>query len=345
MQRLEPYEGKLSRTVLRGGIGSNVNLLPDQILKNKSEFINQIITSKTPARRCDDVDEVTLSYAEVMALCAGSPLIKEKIDLEVDVVKLRSLQSEHNNQQYRLESQVKKGLLEQIRMTEKRTHSLEDDVECLKNQSDKFFSMTVSGADFRDKEEAGKALIEVCQKMKPNQTVDIGSYKGFDMSIHYDSWHNDFNLYLKREDADGGHKVTLCKTPKYNMEHIDAELSAIPHKLTASREQFQALQNNLETAKNELGKPFPQEAELNTKTVRLFEVNTLLESESKEQSEASKIPPQELKKAADRLPTNLDKQDKSSLSGRLKNATDTAAHLNENREKRGKSAKNRDEEL
>jgi len=203
-------------------------------------------------------------------------------------------------------------LPEQIRKTESRIESLENDIENLKNHANSTFSMTVSGVEFRDKEEAGKALIEMCQKVKADSTLDIGSYKGFETSIHYDSFRAEFNLYLKHGDSEYSHKVTLCKTPKINLERIDAEISLIPQKLVNSREQLTSLHGNLETAKSELGKPFPREDELKYKQARLAEVNLLLEAESKQAAnpEKSDVPVIETRakkvdKAADRLPTNL----------------------------------------
>jgi hypothetical protein len=176
-----------------------------QTLENKQKYISQIMTSKSPVRSCEDVDELTLSFAEVKALCAGNPLIKEKIDLDVSVAKLRALKANHVNEQYRLEDDVLKYFPESIRRVENCIKGYKNDLEQIKNitfpEEQKMPAMTVFGTEFTDKEKAGIALIEACKQLKSSmQTLDVGQYKGFDMSISYDSFNKTFNLELKGDN-------------------------------------------------------------------------------------------------------------------------------------------------
>jgi hypothetical protein len=162
-----------------------------QTIEAKQRYISQIMTSKSPVRSCEDIDEQTLSYAEIKALCAGNPLIKEKMDLDVSVAKLKSMKVNHSNEQYRLEDNVLKYFPESIRLVENRIAGFEKDCEHLKNkvmpEGSKMIPITVMGTEYSDKTEAGTALIEACKKLKAKETLDIGEYRGFAMSVSYDS--------------------------------------------------------------------------------------------------------------------------------------------------------------
>lgn len=247
-----------------------------QTIENKQRFISQIMSSKSPVRSCEDVDEATLSYAEVKALCAGNPLIKEKMDLDVAVTKLKVSKANHTSQQYTIEDSVRKHFPERIAKTEQRIAGLEADLAHFKAQPDVtegISPMTILNKTFTDKEEAGKALLLACKQIKSKENLEIGSYKGFDMSLSYDSFAQEFHLELQREMS---YTVTLGTSESGNILRIDNALDSIEKRIENSKEQLETLNEQLSTAKAELGKPFPQEAELTEKLARLAELNTLL---------------------------------------------------------------------
>lgn len=247
-----------------------------QTIENKQRFISQIMSSKSPVRSCEDVDEATLSYAEVKALCAGNPLIKEKMDLDVAVTKLKVSKANHQSQQYSVEDSVRKHFPERIVKTEQRIAGLKRDLSHLKEQpivSEGMSPMTIMNHNYTDKEEAGKALLLACKNVKAKDRVDIGSYKGFDMSLSYDSFSQEFHLDLQRELT---YTVTLGTSEIGNISRIDNTLDSIGKRLENAVEQLDTLKEQLETAKSELGKPFPQEEELQSKLSRLAELNSLL---------------------------------------------------------------------
>ena len=247
-----------------------------QTIENKQRFISQIMTSKSPVRSMEDVDEATLSYAEVKALCAGNPLIKEKMDLDVDVAKLKVAKANHTAQQYNLEDRVRKTLPQSIVRVEQRIEGLQSDLEHFKAQpivAEGIAPMTVCNTTYTDKEKAGQAIINACKNVKANVDYDLGTYKGFDMTLSYDSFAQEFHLDLQREAT---HRISLSNSAVGNITRIDNALAAIETKLTQSTEQLAGLREQLETAKGELGKPFPMEQELAEKTARLVELDSLL---------------------------------------------------------------------
>lgn len=247
-----------------------------QTIENKQRFISQIMSSKSPVRSCEDVDEATLSYAEVKALCAGNTLIKEKMDLDVAVTKLKVSKANHTSQQYSIEDSVRKHFPERIAKTEQRIEGYKSDLAHVKAQpiiTEGISPMTVLNKTFTDKEEAGKAILLACKQVKSKESLEIGSYKGFDMSLSYDSFAQEFHLELQREMS---YTVTLGTSESGNILRIDNTLDSIEKRLENSQEQLETLNEQLSTAKAELGKPFPQEAELTEKLARLAELNTLL---------------------------------------------------------------------
>ena len=247
-----------------------------QTIENKQRFISQIMTSKSPVRSMEDVDEATLSYAEVKALCAGNPLIKEKMDLDVDVAKLKVAKANHTAQQYNLEDRVRKTLPQSIVRVEQRIEGLKSDLEHFKAQpivAEGIAPMTVCNTTYTDKEKAGQAIINACKNVKANVDYDLGTYKGFAMTLSYDSFAQEFHLDLQREAT---HRISLSNSAIGNITRIDNALAAIETKLTQSTEQLAGLREQLETAKGELGKPFPMEQELAEKTARLVELDSLL---------------------------------------------------------------------
>ena len=247
-----------------------------QTVENKQKFISQIMTSKSPVRSCEDVDETALSYAEIKALCAGDERIKEKMDLDVDVARLKLMKASHRSQQFRLEDNLLRHFPEQIRQNESFVEGFTADMQTLAGHPhpvDGFAGMEVKGDLLTDKDNAGAAILEAFKDAKGMEPVPIGSYRGFAMSLTVEDFGRDFILTLKGKM---NHRVTLGKDARGNLTRIDNVLNAMPDRLQNVRNTLDALTAQMETAKAELGKPFPQEDELRTKSARLAELNAEL---------------------------------------------------------------------
>ena len=247
-----------------------------QTLENKQKFISQIMTSKSPVRSCEDIDETALSYAEVKALCAGDDRIREKMDLDVDVARLRLLKSNHQSQQYRLEDNLLRHFPEQIEQNKGFVAGFEADMKTLAEHphpTDGFAGMTVRGDVLTDKENAGAALLDAFKEVKGLEPVSIGSYRGFQMSLTLEDFGRDYVLTLKGQMS---HRVTLGKDARGNLTRIDNALSGMSDRLTTVQARLEDLYAQMENAKAELGKPFPQEEELRVKSARLAELNVEL---------------------------------------------------------------------
>ena len=247
-----------------------------QTVENKQKFISQIMTSKSPVRSCEDVDETALSYAEIKALCAGDKRIKEKMDLDVDVARLKLMKASHQSQQFRLEDNLLRHFPEQIRQNESFVEGFTADMQTLAGHPhpvDGFAGMEVKGDLLTDKDNAGAAILEAFKDAKGMEPVPIGSYRGFSMSLTVEDFGRDFILTLKGRM---NHRVTLGKDARGNLTRIDNVLSAMPDRLQNVQNTLDALTAQMETAKAELGKAFPQEDELRTKSARLAELNAEL---------------------------------------------------------------------
>ena len=247
-----------------------------QTVENKQKSISQIMTSKSPVRSCEDVDETALSYAEIKALCAGDKRIKEKMDLDVDVARLKLMKASHQSQQFRLEDNLLRHFPEQIRQNESFVEGFTADMQTLAahpHPVDGFAGMEVKGDLLTDKDNAGAAILEAFKDAKGMEPVPIGSYRGFAMSLTVEDFGRDFVLTLKGKM---NHRVTLGKDARGNLTRIDNALNAMPDRLQNVRNTLDALTAQMETAKAELGKPFPQEDELRTKSARLAELNAEL---------------------------------------------------------------------
>ena len=247
-----------------------------QTVENKQKFISQIMTSKSPVRSCEDVDETALSYAEIKALCAGDKRIKEKMDLDVDVARLKLMKASHQSQQFRLEDNLLRHFPEQIRQNESFVEGFTADMQTLSahpHPMDGFAGMEVKGDLLTDKDNAGAAILEAFKDAKGMEPVPIGSYRGFAMSLTVEDFGRDFVLTLKGRM---NHRVTLGKDARGNLTRIDNALNAMPDRLQNVRNTLDALTAQMETAKAELGKPFPQEDELRIKSARLAELNAEL---------------------------------------------------------------------
>ena len=257
-----------------------------QTLENKQKFISQIMTSKSPVRACDDIDETALSYAEIKALCAGDERIKEKMDLDVDVARLKLMKSNHQSQQYRLEDNLLRYFPEQIEQSKGFIAGFEADMKTLAeypHPTDGFAGMTVRGDVLTDKENAGAALVDAFKEVKGLDPVPVGSYRGFQMSLTLEDFGRDYVLTLKGQMT---HRVTLGKDPRGNLTRIDNALNGMADRLATVQSKLESLYSQMETAKQEFGKPFPQEDELRVKSARLAELNIALNIDDKTPLEA-----------------------------------------------------------
>jgi len=283
-----------------------------QTVENKQKFISQIMTSKSPVRSCDDIDEVALSYAAVKALCAGDPNIKEKMDLDMDVAKLRVLKSAHQSQQFRMENAVLKYFPKSIAQAKETIVGIERDL-VLRNAfplpEEGFIGMEVHGVHYTEKEAAGKAIIESCTKVKDLESVELGKYRGFSMTLSVQNFGKEFVLCLQNTRT---YSITLGADPRGNILRIDNALAAMEEKLRATHTELDNLEQQKAAAQLEIGKPFPQESELNEKSTRLAALDALLNMSDKdsqqvlEDSEDEALVPKvsvlaELKKAAEEI--------------------------------------------
>lgn len=247
-----------------------------QTVENKQKFISQIMTSKSPVRSCEDIDEAALSYAEIKALCAGDERIREKMDLDVDVARLRLMKANHQSQQYRLEDNILRHFPAQIEENKGFLSGFETDMKTLEahpHPKDGFAGMEVKGDFLTDKDNAGAAILEAFKDAKGLEPVPIGSYRGFSMSLTVENFGKDFILTLKGRMS---HRVELGKDARGNLVRIDNALAQMPERYKTVQGRLENVQAQLATAKAELGKPFPQEAELKEKSARLAELNAEL---------------------------------------------------------------------
>ena len=254
-----------------------------QLVESKQKFISQIMTSKSPVRSAEDVDEQALSYAEIKALASGNPMIKEKMDLDIEVSKLKLLKANHLSQKYALEDAISKGFPKQIAETQARITGYGADIATVKGNThpnaDGFSPLTLAGVTHADKKEAGAALLTMCQTMLSPEATQVGSYRGLTLELAFDTFAREYRLTMIGQLR---HTVTLGTDVFGNLQRMDNALEGLPIKEQACREQLSNLQTQLETAKAEVQKPFPREEELTTKTARLEELNSLLNLDHKE---------------------------------------------------------------
>ena len=274
-----------------------------QTLENKQKFISQIMTSKSPIRACEDVDEQALSFAEIKALCAGNPAIKEKMDLDIEVARLKVLRADHLSQQYRLEDRLLKYFPAEIEKYQNLVSSLTVDMQTAQNHptpAEGFVGIELQGKSFAEKELAGEALLAACKGYTGAENVQIGSYRGFRVELDYDHFQNAFLAVLHGQLR---HAVTLGADARGNLTRLDNALSKIPSRIEAANAQLENLHNQQAAAKEELGKPFPQEQELQQKSARLAELDAELSMDSPEEPEtpAPEERPSVLKELRERM--------------------------------------------
>ena len=247
-----------------------------QTLEIKQKFISQIMTSKSPVRSCEDVDEQALSYAEIKALCAGNPLIKEKMDLDIEVARLKVLKADHLSQQYTLEDRLLKYFPEEISSQRSWIQGLQADIHTVAQHplpQEGFVGMMVDGVAYTDKEAAGAAVLQVCQGMSTQGPVPLGQYRGFFMELVFDNFSKEFQVLLQGQAA---HWVVLGGDARGNVLRMDHALDGISKKLEKAQQRLEDLENQQAAARGELGKPFAQEAELAEKSARLAQLDAQL---------------------------------------------------------------------
>ena len=282
-----------------------------QTVENKQKFISQIMTSKSPVRSCDDVDEAALSFAEIKALCAGDPRIKERMDLDVDVSRLKIMKADHQSKQFRLEDNLLKYFPEQIEQNRGFVKGLEADMKTLAEHplpKEGFVGIEIRGDVLTDKENAGAALLDACKEVKSRDAVQIGHYRGFAMSVSFDAFENKHILSLKGEMT---HRVELGTDAKGNLLRIENVLDKMPDRLASVNAQLENLYNQKEAARAELGKPFPFEQELAEKTARLVELDTALNLDGRGQAQPEHV-------AAKQKPSILQKLKAAPVQGEQK---------------------------
>lgn len=271
-----------------------------QTLENKQRFISQIMTSKSPVRSAEDIDEAALSYAEVKALATGNPYIKEKMDLDIQVSKLKLLKANHLSQRYALEDRLLKLLPQQIKSTEERITGYMQDValyerqDAVKIDGDEasFAGMTIKGFTYKERASAGTALMEACKGMTSPDLQEVGHYLGFSLWLSFDSFSKEYKATLR---GALGHNVSLGADASGNLTRLNNALAALPGKLVDCHEQLTTLFKQMETAKSEIAAPFKQEQELQVKSARLAELNVLLNMDKQENEAVETMPEEESK--------------------------------------------------
>lgn len=255
-----------------------------QIIERKQKIIGLIMTSKSPSRSMEDVDDRALSYAEVKAVCTGDMRLKEQMELDVEVSKLKAAKSSYLNQKYRLENSVRLKIPQEIADTEQRLQRYMADEthlrECTHWNAEEFSPMVIMGRTFTGRKEAGEALLQtVKENCLPNgEKTSIGSYRGFEMLVQYDVWRKTILVHLK---AEGSYPVEISTSSHGNIARIDNQLEKLESLIHSCEHTIEALQNQLETAQKELQKPFGKEEELKEKSARLAELNAALQFEEK----------------------------------------------------------------
>lgn len=264
-----------------------------QIIENKQRFISQIMTSKSPVRSAEDIDETALSYAKVKALATGNPYIKEKMNLDIEVSKLKLLKANHLSQRYALEDKLYKHFPQQIKSDEERIAGYEKDFAQYEKynmkdtpregtndaEDNKFSGMTIKGIDYMEKAKAGEAILEACKLMTSPEPQELGSYMGFPMLFSFDSFYKQYQITLRGALS---HTVSLGTDIHGNISRINNALSEMPKKLEYCREQLSTLRHQMETAMEQIDIPFEKEQELSTKSARLAELNILLNMDKRE---------------------------------------------------------------
>lgn len=315
--RPRDLEQRAGRTVRQGNKNPKVNIVRYvtegtfdaylyQIIENKQKFISQIMTSKSPARSVEDIDEVALSYAEIKALAVGNPYIKEKMDLDIQVSKLQLLKQSFLSQKYEMEDKAVRYFPNEIKQCEQRIADYESDIALAKENTppdrETFPAMQIHDVVYTEKKEAGQAIIEACKAMKSAEAVLLGRYRGFPMKLSYDSFQKVFIISMYGKQV---YHVPLGSDIHGNITRLDNKIQELPDKMLRWQDELENLKVQLENAKEEAQKEFPQEEELAEKVARLGELNVLLDMDKKDQvllddGEGVEIEPEQKKKERER---------------------------------------------
>ena len=254
-----------------------------QLVEGKQKFASQIMTSKSPVRSAEDIDETALSYAEIKMLATGNPYIKEKMDLDIQVQKLKLLKSNFLSEKYALEDKIIKYYPQRITALENRIEGLKQDVETAKQHpkptDDRFVGMEVKGVFYSEKADAGKAIIEACKQMNSPDPIPLGKYRGFETELLFNTAERNYEVRLKGETS---RNVSLGDDAHGNIIRLDNGIDRFAESLSLAENDLENTKNQLETAKKEVQKPFIQEEELKTKLARLDELNILLNMDKRE---------------------------------------------------------------
>lgn len=292
--RPSDLEQRLGRIVRQGNENTEVDIFRYvteetfdaylyQLVEGKQKFASQIMTSKSPVRSCEDIDETALSYAEIKMLATGNPYIKEKMDLDIQVQKLRLLKSNFLSEKYALEDKIIKFYPQEIARRKDTISGLKADIECVKQHpkptDDKFIGMTVQGAFFAEKSEAGQAIIDACGKMTNSDPIPLGEYRGFQMDLSFDTFEREYRVRLKGELS---YSTALGSDVYGNITRLDNVLEGLEKRLDLSVQELENTEKQFEAAKVAVEKPFEKEEELKTKTARLDELNILLNMDKRE---------------------------------------------------------------
>ena len=262
-----------------------------QTLENKQRFISQIMTSKSPVRSCDDVDEQALSYAEIKALCAGNPLIKEKMDLDVQVAKLKVLKADHQSQKFRLQDKLLTKFPADIQEANAHIAGLKADAQIAAAHpqgKEEFCGMVIKGVAYDEKKTAGERLVLACSELPNAEEKVIGSYRGFELSLRFDAFRTEYQALLKGQRK---YTVPLGNDPLGNIIRLDNSLNSFPERITAAENELTTLHQQQAAAQVEVEKPFPQEEELAQKSARLAELNAQLDVDEKQHDEPEQEEP------------------------------------------------------
>ena len=251
-----------------------------QMIENKQKFISQIMTSKSPVRSCEDVDETALSYAEIKALATGNPHIKEKMDLEIEVSRLKLVKANYLSQKYALEDSLLKHYPKEIRLTQERIKGYQADIALYqRHKTEEFPGMVLCGISYAEKKDAGAAIIEICKAQTSPEAKEIGSYRGFALLLSFDTMSKVFRMTLRGSLS---HTIELGSDIHGNIQRMENILEAFPVRLSACEKVLVTLKEQMENAKSEVEKPFAQEQELSEKTARLAELDALLNIDKRE---------------------------------------------------------------
>ena len=262
-----------------------------QTIESKQKFISQIMTSKSPVRSCEDIDETALSYAEVKALATGNPYIKEKMDLEIDVSRLKLVKANYQSQKYAMEDRLLKYFPREVKLTEERIAGFKADMSLYeRHKTEDFPGMVLNGVNYAEKKDAGAALIETCKAQTSPELKEVGSFRGFALLLSYDTFGKTFKLTLKGTLS---HTIDLGSDIYGNIQRMENAFDMFPTRLNACEQALANIQTQIENAKAEVEKPFAQEDELRTKSARLAELDAMLNMDKRENDTLDAAPEQE----------------------------------------------------